>query len=149
MHLHLGISKQLITCIYDKKAILFLICCVSTLISFGQSTVKGKIVDSIDNEPVIGSVIRIKDASAATVSGLDGSFILKTNETGDKKIAISNMIGYASKEVDVQTKGDAIDMGKINLETEAIGLKEVTVVASVAIEKENSCSHINYQTRYN
>src|SRR5208283_4650167 len=111
-----------------KIFVLFIIGYLSMIISFGQSTIKGKIIDPTDNEPIVGSVIRLKDAITVTVSELDGSFSLKTTETGDRKIVIT-MIGYAIKEVEVHLNSDIVDIGIINLETEAIGLKEVTIVA--------------------
>ena len=118
-----------------KIFVLFIIGYLSMIISFGQSTIKGKIIDPTDNEPIVGSVIRLKDAITVTVSELDGSFSLKTTETGDRKIVIT-MIGYAIKEVEVHLNSDIVDIGIINLETEAIGLKEVTIVASIATERQ-------------
>jgi outer membrane cobalamin receptor len=118
-----------------KSLFTVLLFCAIAAMSYAQTTLKGKLVDSKTNEPLIGATILIKGTSSGTTSSLDGDFTLNTTEAGDKKLVI-NSLGYSAKEVDVQLKGEAIDLGNITLESSSVGLDEVMVIASVAVDRK-------------
>lgn len=118
-----------------KKTTLFLICCIISFSGFSQSILKGKVIDSKSGEPLPGTVILIKGTTSGVTAGLDGNFTLKTKETGDQKAVIRTM-GYTTKEIDVNLKGGTINMGDIPLVIEAVGLDEVTIIASVAVDRK-------------
>lgn len=118
-----------------KSLFTVLLFCALASAGIAQTTLKGKVIDSKTNEPLVGATILIKGTSLGTTSSLEGDFTLKTDETGDKKIVI-NSLGYSAKEVDVQLKGDIVDLGNITLENGAIGLNEVRVIASMAIDRK-------------
>jgi iron complex outermembrane recepter protein len=118
-----------------KSTIALLLFCSMTVFSYAQTTLKGKIIDSKTTEPVIGATIVIDGSATGTTSSLDGDFTLKTNESGDKKIKVT-FLGYSPKEMDVQLKGDVLDLGNIKLENGAIGLNEVNIIASMAIDRK-------------
>jgi outer membrane cobalamin receptor len=130
-----------------KKPIVLLICWCVTIMSFGQSTLKGRIVDSKSNEPIIGAAISIKGTTTGAASDLDGNFTFKTNETGDKKAVIS-LVGYTTKEVDIQIKGEITDLGTIAIDIESVELNEVSVIASVAIDRKTPVAVSTIQRAY-
>jgi len=122
-----------------KKAILSsLIVAVFSFISLAvnaQGTVTGTILDAETNEPLIGASIVVQGTTTGTVSDVNGKFSLKVN-AGDQALSVS-YIGYISKLVDVSVSdGRTTDLGEIALQSDAVGINEVMVLASVAVQRE-------------
>jgi len=96
-------------------------------ISYGASAqVKGRVVDQTSKEPIVGATVIYQKES--TTSELDGTFELKTAKSGDKLQL--KYLGYKDTEV------IATNNITVNLESTAIGLKEVSIVASVGIDRK-------------
>ncbi len=112
-------------------ALIFLTCTLS--FSFAQGIVKGIVVDANNGEPLIAATVRVEGTTIGTTASLDGSFLLRC-PLGKQKIIIS-FIGYTDviKEVDVK---ETVDLGKIALEGESIGLEEIMVVSSIARDRQ-------------
>jgi outer membrane cobalamin receptor len=99
-------------------------------------SVKGIVWEQETNEGVAGANIILKGTATGTISAADGSFELAGLPPGNQVIAIS-FIGYASREIPVRIQaGTTHDLGRIMLETQAIGLQEISVIASVAIDRK-------------
>ena len=130
-----------------KKTTLFLICCFITLTSFSQSTLIGKVIDSKSGEPLVGAVILIKGTTSGVTAGLDGNFKFKTKETGDQ-IAVVKTMGYTTKEIDINLNDRVTNMGDISLDIEAVGLDEVTVIASIAIDRKTPVAVTTIEQAY-
>jgi iron complex outermembrane recepter protein len=113
---------------------LFLFCIIA-ISGYGQTTLKGKVVDSKTNEPLIGATILIKGTTSGISTSLDGDFSFVTDATGTQKAIVSSM-GYTAKEIDITLKGGETDLGNIALENGAVGLHEVNIIASVAIDRK-------------
>jgi len=98
-----------------------------------QGVVKGVILDSDSNEPVIGATIFNQDSKTGAVSNLDGSFSLKVDQAS-ASLEIS-YIGYKSisKKINVSRE---TNLGTMLMESDAIGLGDVTVTASVAVRRK-------------
>ncbi|MDR0384444.1 MAG: TonB-dependent receptor, partial [Prevotellaceae bacterium] len=106
-------------------------CCTCSVIANGQITVNGTIIDKMSGESVAGAVVIAKDADAVTVSQINGFFRLNLPQ-GTQKVLIT-LVGYIQKEIDV-TGSPAL--GTIELETDALELEKVLVVASFAKDRE-------------
>lgn len=107
----------------------------AALTSFGQGTVKGKILDEVSNETLIGATILVQGEGTGTVSNLDGSFSFNL-DAGSYSLKIS-YVGYLETIVDVTVHdGQVTELGKIKLASDAIGLQEVMVVSSMAIARK-------------
>lgn len=105
-------------------AVLF--CSIS---AFAQTTIKGKIIDKDTKEPLIGVSVFSEVAKTGTSTDLDGSFIIKvTSVSGKLDITY---VGYKSMKLDA-----AADLGTIEMESDAIGLKDVVVTSSIAIRRK-------------
>lgn len=65
---------------------------VSTVTAVAQATLKGKIVDAENNEPLIGATVVVKGSTEGTVTDMDGSFTLNV-KNGKIVLAIS-YVGY-------------------------------------------------------
>lgn len=102
--------------------------------SFAQ-VVKGKIVDSQNQMELIGATVVIEGTSKGTAAGLDGSFSLQV-PTGEQTLKIS-FVGYIDKTIDINLKaGETKDLGEIKVEPNAVGLKELRVVSSLAQDRK-------------
>jgi outer membrane cobalamin receptor len=115
-----------------KKAILSMVAVMLlSVAAIAQTTVKGIVVDGSTNESLPGASVVVPGTTAGTVSGFDGSFQFNLPD-GANKIVVS-FVGFLDKEIKVI---GAQDLGTIKLESDAVGLNEVSVMASVAIDRQ-------------
>ncbi len=81
---------------------LLLVGCIS--LSFGQSTVKGKITSEV-GDPLIGASVIVKGTTVGTVTDFDGTFTLNSDEDYPITVVIS-YTGFQSAEVEVTSSDD-------------------------------------------
>jgi len=115
-----------------KKVISFFVVIMIAQLSFSQGLVKGTVVDKATNETLVGVSVVNSSTGTGVTTALDGSFSIKI-PAGKQEITI-NYIGYTSQKVQVTTANP--DLGTIAIESEAIGLNDVTVTSSVAIRRK-------------
>ncbi len=113
-----------------KKVFSFFVVIMIAQLSFSQVLLKGIVVDKTTNESLVGVSVMNTASGNGVATTLDGSFALKV-PAGKQELTIS-YIGYFSKTIQVTSK----DLGTIALESEAIGLNDVTVTSSVAIRRK-------------
>ncbi len=98
--------------------------------------IAGKISDKETYEPLPGANVVIKGTSKGTTTDIDGNFKLGELSPGSYAIEIS-FIGYELKEMIVTVRsGQTTQLGDIKLGASSIGLREVEIIASVAVERE-------------
>jgi len=103
--------------------------------TFAQGIVRGVIQDANTNETLIGANVVIKGTTIGVTTNLDGSFLLIAPE-GEHTLVI-RYVGYEEKDIDITVKdGATYNVGTILLQSSAIGLDEVNVLASVAVDRE-------------
>ena len=110
-----------------------------------ERSITGLLIDKEEQEPVIQATVQLLKAAdssyvAGAVSDLDGAFTLQAPENGKYILKITN-IGYKTVTRNVTIAGDKpFAFGKINLETDAVMLKEVVAngVAAKVIVKEDT-----------
>ncbi|MEG1586499.1 MAG: TonB-dependent receptor, partial [Bacteroidales bacterium] len=116
-----------------RNKITYLFCLLACLLFSeqlsAQFTVSGKIVDSETKEALIGATVIIKGTSIGAATDLDGNFLLKSGKEGKVKLQFRS-VGYLEKEMDVNLNKD-VRLGTILLESDAVGLKEINVIASI------------------
>lgn len=108
-----------------------------------QTEIKGRVTDSISGEPLAGVYITLRDAVHGTISGTDGTFVLKTQIRPPLGIHIT-YVGYVAKNIEVA--GTSVPLN-IKMEEQVMFGQEVVVSASrieenilrsaVSIEKMN------------
>jgi len=105
--------------------------------AFAQTgSVKGIVWEDETNDVVVGANVILKGTTTGTISGADGAFQLDNIPSGSQVILVS-FIGYGSREIPVKVpNGSAVDLGRIKLESQSIGLEEISVIASVAIDRK-------------
>ena len=125
------------------KKILLSFTCSMLLILFGgyithaqTGAVTGTVLDGDNREALIGATVVLKNTTKGATTDIDGKFTLSGLETGSQTIVIS-YVGYQNKEMFVKViDGQTVDVGDVTIIAGAVGLKEVEVIASVAIDRK-------------
>ena len=120
-----------------KTYLLTFILSVLTICTMAQSTITGRIVDSVTNEPIEGAVLQTR--SKITTSGKDGSFSL--NVPGEEAIIVS-AIGYAKQELTPSSSSIIITLSRA-----AFNLKELVISAGNASKVHATISKIDLNQR--
>ena len=103
---------------------------------YSQGGVTGTVVGD-DREPLIGATVVARDAagnSFGTITEVDGTFAIGNLADGSYTLVVS-YTGYETLENEVSVSGSMVDLGTITLTFGAVGLTEVNVIASVAIDR--------------
>lgn len=120
--------------LYCKLIAFAMMLCTAAFAQTGS--VKGIVWEDETNDVVVGANVILKGTTTGTISNADGSFELNDVPAGSQVILIS-FIGYGSREIPVKVPvGGTADLGRIKLETQSIGLEEISVIASVAIDRK-------------
>jgi len=103
--------------------------------AMAQGFVKGTVVDADNSETLLGASVVVKGTTTGVSTGLSGTFNLSV-PAGSQTIVIQ-FIGFVPQEfvVDVQ-EGKTVDLGTIALASSQVGLNEVSVFASLAIDRK-------------
>lgn len=117
-----------------KALLLMTSLCFVTCMAMAQGTIKGKVVDSQTKEPLVGATIMIDGTTEGVAADLDGSFSLKTSQSG-KLTLVFRSVGYSELKKEVSLNKD-LNLGAVNMKSESIGLGDVTVTASVAVQRK-------------
>ncbi|NME69945.1 TonB-dependent receptor [Flammeovirga aprica] len=121
-----------------KKATLLLLSIIASLSLYAQevtTVIKGTVIEQDVDQPVIGASVVIKGTTIGTTSDFDGNFSLKTSKTGAVTLIIS-FVGLQTIEQDVVLDGGEKNLGDQFMGSDAIGLAEVEVIASVAVDRK-------------
>ena len=99
-------------------------------------SVEGMVIDSETDEPLVGANVVLEGTTIGTITDIDGNFVLSDLPTGKQVLSIS-YVGYDPLEYPVNvTASQTNNVGAIDIASSAIGLSEVEVIASVAIDRE-------------
>lgn len=116
-----------------RNKLMYLFCLMACLMISSrlsaQFSVSGTIVDSETKEPLIGATVIVRGTSVGTATDFDGNFLLNLHEGGKTHLQLRS-VGYLEKELNVEVKKDT-KLGTIALESDAVGLQEVNVIASI------------------
>jgi len=111
------------------KKILNIFILLSCVVTFAQSTVKGKVTDN-NGQPLPGANVIIIGTSSGAISDFDGNYIIKTDQNPPFSIQISS-VGFETATKDVTTKTQTIDV----VLNEGTALDEVVISASRTPER--------------
>lgn len=108
---------------------------LSSLMIMAQGTLKGTIIDAETNETLVGASVVVEGTTKGTVTNFDGSFSL-TLDAGQHRLVVS-YIGFLDHKIDVAvSNAQTKDLGIIPLKSDAVGINEVMVLASVGIQRK-------------
>lgn len=109
---------------------LLMVCSAATLSA--QTTVKGVVVDAENDEPLIGAAVMQRGTTQGVVTDIDGRFEIQVSPGST---LIFRSLGY--KEVTRTVSGSAnVDLGVISMQIDAIGLADVTITSSIAVDRK-------------
>jgi iron complex outermembrane recepter protein len=124
------------------KRLFFSMLALLALSTQSQTIVTGRILNHFTAEPVANASVKLNVGESGAISSSDGAFSL-TLEAGTYIIIISH-IAYNTKSIPFRTTpGEKIDLGIILLEEKTIGLEEVSIIASLATERETPVAVTN------
>ena len=123
----------------------------STVI-YAQIVVSGKVLDSNNDQALIGASVVVKGTTIGSSTGLDGSFqfsVSKAELESNPSLEIT-YLGYIDLEIPVTS--DLIESEKIDveaaLESSDIALSEIEVTSSYGIDRKTPTTISNVSTQY-
>lgn len=112
-----------------------LLALISTVTLAQTGSVTGSVMDDT-GEGLTGASVILKGTTKGTITDFDGKYQLDGIPSGAQIIIIS-FVGFADIEHSVNiTDGQTIDLGSKTMESDAIGLDEIMVIASIAIDRK-------------
>ncbi len=101
---------------------------------FAQSgSVSGTVTDGDSGEPLIGASVVVEGTTTGSITDINGQFTI-SGVSGDVTLEIS-FVGYEVITKEVSVNGST-DIGSVSIRPEAIGLQEVQVIASFAVDRK-------------
>jgi len=102
----------------------------------GQGTISGIILDETTGLALPGVNITNQEKMIGTASNSDGTFNLTLSQ--GKHLICFSMIGYASSKLEVNISDNkTTNIGRLFLTPEVIGLGEITIISSVAVDRKS------------
>ncbi len=114
---------------------LLMMCCTFSLFAQDNlSAINGVIIDGETNEGLVGATVMLEGTDFGTITDLDGSFTLNA-EVGTYQMLVT-YVGYETMRQEVNLTGGVMNAGQLKMGLDAIGLSEVNVIASVAVDRK-------------
>lgn len=113
-----------------KFSLLIVLMFISSNLAFAQTVIKGIVLD-VNNEAVIGGNVVIKGTTTGTLTDIDGSYTLETDQAPPFELEFS-YLGYTTQVVKITQATTDLN---ITLAEEASMLNEVVISASRIEEK--------------
>lgn len=125
------------TSFYLKKNFTFFLCFFLLALStaFGQTVIKGRVLDELTQEPIIGAQVLIKGTKTAAATDVQGNFSLSITDSLPVTLEATYM-GYLAKEIPVYEEEQGLD---ITLKTR-LSVPEIVVTAVGIESSRNSIS---------
>jgi iron complex outermembrane receptor protein len=99
-------------------------------------SVTGVLQDEDTDETIVGGNAMVKGTTLGAVTDQDGNFVISGVQAGNQTIVFT-YIGYSSKEIPVRvTEGETVNIGRVKIAGQTIGLEEVSIIASIAIDRK-------------
>lgn len=123
-----------------KIAMLITVLFFSAVSVFAQSTIRGKVTDTKDGNPVPGVSVKISGTKKGVITNADGTFML--DGPADATLEFS-IVGYVPKTQKVENG----QMVMVNLDQDSKNLNEVVVTALGIKRTRNSLAYAAQQVR--
>ena len=114
---------------------------LSALFTYAQKTIKGKVTDANDGQPIPGVSVSVKGQTGNTVvTNNDGSFTI--NVPSNNSVLVFTYVGYATKEAQVGSQ--ALLNVALNESTQT--LESVTITTALGITRDRKALAYSAQT---
>ncbi|MDR1981624.1 MAG: SusC/RagA family TonB-linked outer membrane protein [Tannerellaceae bacterium] len=107
-----------------RKSLPFLLFFLFSIGVYGQTGIKGRVIDEATKEPVPGATVTVKSGTEGAVTDLDGQFTFRTTKPLPISLVV-NYLGYKSQEIGVY---DAEEPVIISIREDRTVLDEVVVI---------------------
>ena len=119
-----------------KQLLVVLFTCLSGYALAQTGAVSGSIIDSENNEPLIGATVLVKGTNKGSITGLDGDYLIKGIPVGKYTLQVT-FIGYEDLTTEIEiTEGNTTEVPQFVMESTVVGLKEVEIFASVVEDRK-------------
>lgn len=99
-------------------------------------TIKGVLQDEETGQPVIGGNVILKGTTNGSLTDEDGNFVI-SNVPAGSHIIVFTYIGFSTEELSINVPVDRqVNLGLVKITSQAIGLEEISIIASVAIDRK-------------
>ncbi|MEQ9439954.1 MAG: TonB-dependent receptor [Cyclobacteriaceae bacterium] len=99
-------------------------------------SVEGIVLDDETSEPLVGANVILEGTTTGTMTDIDGKFALGDLSVGKQTLNVS-FVGYETNSIPVIiSSGETVNVGSVSLSGDAVGLAEVEIIASVAIDRK-------------
>ena len=107
---------------------------VCSTLAFAQTTiVRGQLVDSETSEPLVGATVMVEGTTQGSITDYDGYFEQSVAMGGT---LVFKYVGYKDLTRKITQKGASADLGVIEMDPDAVMLKDVVVTSSVAVARK-------------
>jgi len=111
--------------------LMFAVALLFSAIGIAQSTISGTVLEVGSNIPLPGANVIEKGTTNGVTADFDGNFTITTKASAGE--IIITYIGYNSKTISFSANAK---LGNIVLESSQVGLEEVQIIASVAVDRK-------------
>ncbi len=119
-----------------RNLLLVCILAISSLAYAQTGTVTGRVIDPDTEEALIGANVIIEGTVQGATTDIDGYFKIVNIDAKSLNLIVT-YIGYDALIIPLTViAGTTSDIGTVSLSTNSIGLKEIEVIASVAIDRK-------------
>jgi len=118
-----------------KNFIITLIALFFTVSIWAQGTLTGTVIDSDQEDALIGATVYLKGTNFGAATDINGAFEMKDVDAGDYTLVLS-YTGYTEMTKDITVTDGDNDLGTLMLTGNSIGIEEVNVIASIAIDRK-------------
>lgn len=115
---------------------------VFSTVAIAQTTVKGQLLDSETKEPLVGASVVIDGTTQGSSTDVDGYFSQRIDRNAT---LVFKYIGYKELRKHVTAHGHTINLGIIEMEPDAVMLKDVTITSSVAVARKTPVAVSNVE----
>ena len=120
-----------------QRLLLYLLLMNASFLAVAQTgVVEGIVVDTDINEPLVGANVVLEGTTIGTITDVDGKFIIRSLPEGKQTLVVS-YVGYDPMDYPVNVVANqTTKVGTISITSSAIGLSEVEIIASVAVDRK-------------
>jgi iron complex outermembrane receptor protein len=125
-----------------KLSLFFLLTGFFTIGAYAQTTITGAVIDAEYNEGLFGATVVVDGTTNGTVTDATGEFSLKVASQTSVDLKIS-FVGYETQTITVNANRNNVDVGEIMMNSTALNIMEINVIADRAKERETPVAFSN------
>ncbi|MFA7360859.1 MAG: TonB-dependent receptor [Candidatus Kapaibacterium sp.] len=111
---------------------------IFTFAELSAQTIKGKVTDAVNSEPLVGATIRIEGTNLGAVAEVDGTYEIDNISAGIYSLKVS-YIGYNDKIITgVEVKGKDVVNLSITLTVDGLTTEEIVIEANTTLANEQA-----------